>query len=345
MQPGDLTQLATVKEWLNVTGLSISAITNENPAVLTLAARPNTPLVSGFAYSIEGATGIVLPNGDYVITVLSPTTFSIPYDTTANGLYTGGAVVGVTDPMLERLISACSTFVQSWLNRTIAAADYVETRNGTGTGAMALNNIDVISFKSLTVDGIPILPRPPLGAGSSGVYTFNGAPGGYVFNDAAVMISGGIFCRGWQNVVASYAAGFQVTNEAQTVPANPGPYTLTTLAHWSAGDRGVTYANGTAFTKVTAPPTVAGTYSVDGSVYTFSAIDAGASVLLSYGYVPFDVEQATIDMIGDWFKYKDRIGKTSEGIEGQSITFVNAAIPARSLAVLQQYKKVAPVAP
>lgn len=344
MNPGDLTQLDTVKQWLGVTGLAISGITNANPAVLTLAARPNTPLVSGFAYSIEGATGMVLPNGDYVITVLSPTTFSIPYDTTANGLYTGGATVSITDPLLERLISACSTFVQSWLNRTIAAADYTETRNGTGTPSMAFDNFPVLSVASLTLNGIAVPPRPPLGAGSSGVYTFNGAPGGYVFSDDAIMLSGSIFCRGWQNVVVSYAAGYQVSNEAHTVPADPGPYTVTTTAHWSAGDRGVTYATGVPFTKVTAPPTLAGTYSVNGSVYTFSALDAGASVMISYGYVPFDVEQATVDMIGDWFKYRDRIGKTSEGIEGQSITFTNQAIPARSLLVLQQYKKVAPIA-
>jgi hypothetical protein len=65
--------------------------------------------------------------------------------------------------------------------------------------------------------------------------------------------------------------------------------------------------------------------------------------LLSYGFVPFDVEQAAVDMIGDWFRYRDRIGQTSMTIEAQSITFTNTAITARAQGVLNQYKRVAPV--
>ena len=71
--------------------------------------------------------------------------------------------------------------------------------------------------------------------------------------------------------------------------------------------------------------------------------DAGVQVAISYAMVPAELEQACVDMIGDWFRYKDRTGKLSEGIEGQTITFVNTAIPARTQGVLNQYKKVAPV--
>jgi hypothetical protein len=342
MQPGDLTQLATVKQWLGLTGLAVSAITNANPAVLTLQTRPATPLLSGVAYRIEGSTGMVLPAGDYVVTVIDPTNFSIPYDTTANGTYTGGAVVSITDPILSRLITACSRYIQNWLNRTIASATYIETRNGLGTSMMALDNFPVLNVTMVTVDGISIPPRPPLGAALSGSYTFNGTPGGYVFSDIAVMIANGVFCRGYQNVVISYSAGFQVSNEAQTVPADPGPYTLTTIGYWSAGNRGVRYPNGAVLTQVTTP-TVAGEYSVDGSTYTFSAGDAGADVLLSYAYVPPDVEQAAVDTVGDWFKYIDRVGKTSQAIENQSTQFTNIPLPTRAKDVLQQYKKVAPI--
>jgi hypothetical protein len=62
-----------------------------------------------------------------------------------------------------------------------------------------------------------------------------------------------------------------------------------------------------------------------------------------YATTPPDIEQACIDIIGDWFKYRERIGKTSEGIEGQSITFVNQSIPARAMGVILAYKRVSPV--
>ncbi len=62
-----------------------------------------------------------------------------------------------------------------------------------------------------------------------------------------------------------------------------------------------------------------------------------------YATTPPDIEQACIDLIGDWFKYRDRIGKASEGIEGQTISFLNPAISARALGVMQTYKRVYPV--
>ena len=266
----NLTTLANVKGWLGLTGLAIASISQANPAVVTLQTRPATPLLSGFSYEIDGITGMSqLAAGAYQITVLTPTTFSIPVDSSAFSAYTGGGVVGVTDTLLSRLITACSAFIESWLNRTIAQANYTETRNGTGGAQMILDNYPVTAVSAVTVDGIAVPVRPPLGAGSSGVYTFNGSPGGYVFDDQSVMISGGCFPRGFQNVVISYTAGYAST--------------------------------------------------------------------------PADIEQSCIDMIGDWFRYIDRIGKTSQAIEGQSTQFVNVAIPSRALGILNQYRKVVPI--
>lgn len=62
-----------------------------------------------------------------------------------------------------------------------------------------------------------------------------------------------------------------------------------------------------------------------------------------YATAPYDLEQAVIHIVGEWFKYRDRIGKTSEGIEGQAIMFTQAQIPPRALAVLSTYKQVAPI--
>lgn len=83
--------------------------------------------------------------------------------------------------------------------------------------------------------------------------------------------------------------GFQVTypnatSTNATVPA-VGPYTITASSVATYADGGVTYGTtstpGTAFTLVTGVPTAAGTYSVAGGVYTFSAADAGQAVAIS----------------------------------------------------------------
>jgi hypothetical protein len=62
-----------------------------------------------------------------------------------------------------------------------------------------------------------------------------------------------------------------------------------------------------------------------------------------FATTPPDLEQACIDIIGDWFKYRDRIGKSSESIEGQSISFANQQIPVRTMGVILAYKRVSPV--
>lgn len=160
----------------------------------------------------------------------------------------------VSDEMLQRLITACSTFMQSWMNKTVRLVDYVETRNGIGGTRLLLRNSPVASVASLSIDGQAIAARA--------------APGGYgyTFDDISVMVYGTCFTIGQQNVTIAYRAG--------------------------------------------------------------------------YASVPADLEQACLDTIGDWFKYRDRIGKTSEAIEGQSISFTNASLPARAKDVMMQYRSV-----
>lgn len=73
-----------------------------------------------------------------------------------------------------------------------------------------------------------------------------------------------------------------VPNEADTIPATPGPYTVTVAgsATWTK-DLGVKYTNGQPFVKVASGPT-AGEYSVAAGVYTFAAADQAKAVLISY---------------------------------------------------------------
>ena len=110
------------------------------------------------------------------------------------------------DALLTALVSNVSTFVQSWLNRTIAQTGYSEVRNGQDMPLMVTMNYPIVGISSLTVDGIVIPPRGPLGPG-----TFAN-PGGYTNDQTAIYLSGCYrFTRGFQNVAIDYVAGFATT--------------------------------------------------------------------------------------------------------------------------------------
>lgn len=92
------------------------------------------------------------------------------------------------DTLLERLITACSSFIQNWINRTIASQEYTETRNGNGGRSLSFLNYPVTSVSSVLVDGREI--------------------SGYVFSPTQLMLNGSCFTRGFQNVSITYMAGF-----------------------------------------------------------------------------------------------------------------------------------------
>ena len=168
------------------------------------------------------------------------------------------------DSLLQRLLSAASNLMQTWMSRNIALTTYSETRNGLGSPVMSLLNTPVTNVSSVYVNGVSVSPRPPLNQ-----TTGSGLGYGFTFDDARVMLSGLTFCRGMQNVTINYTAGYATT--------------------------------------------------------------------------PFDIEQAAIQLTAEWFKYKDRIGKVSEGIEGQPITFSVKDIPPGVLMVLQTYRRSTPI--
>jgi hypothetical protein len=72
-----------------------------------------------------------------------------------------------------------------------------------------------------------------------------------------------------------------VDSEAATIPATPGPYTVTVTgsATWTE-DLGVRYADGSGYLQ--AGSVAAGKYTVAAGVYTFAAADQGKAVLISY---------------------------------------------------------------
>ena len=83
-----------------------------------------------------------------------------------------------------------------------------------------------------------------------------------------------------------------------------------------ASDAGVTYANGTALAAVAGirPPD---SIMYRAGAYTFAAADAGAGVLISYGFIPAAINNACIEWVAERYRYRTRIGQSAQTVQGQ----------------------------
>jgi hypothetical protein len=120
-------------------------------------------------------------------------------------LQTGQSAFPPTDDvLLTRLITAASQYIQTWLNRRIAVADYLEVRDGTGGQRLQFGCFPVCAVLSLTIDGIAIPPAPPPSPST-------GLTAGYLFSSTELAVRGYFFTRRVQNVAFSYTAGYMTT--------------------------------------------------------------------------------------------------------------------------------------
>ena len=118
-------------------------------------------------------------------------------------LQTGQAAFPATDDaLLTRLVSAASQYIQTWLGRQIASADFLEVRDGTGGHRLQFACFPVTAVLSLTIDGQAV----PAAA------SFNAA--GYQFSSTQLSVRGYRFNRRAQNVVIAYTAGYSTTPPA-----------------------------------------------------------------------------------------------------------------------------------
>ena len=242
------------------------------------------------------------------------------------------------------LIAQVSRQILSKIQRPrILPSTFTETRDGDGGRRMLLLNYPVLAVSSVIIDGIPI---PAAAANASGVSPGSGWLLEAVSTDppgrpAGLSMRGYEFRRGWQNVTATYTAGYQVSGEAWTVPSS-SPYQVMVTAPFGAwgNDQGVTFTGGAALTLVTGVPS-AGQYAVSIGVYTFAAADAGKAVSISYGYVPFDLSLAAAQWVAESIAYTGHIGQASKTLGGQeTVSYKISAVPMQVDALIQPYKRV-----
>ena len=54
-----------------------------------------------------------------------------------------------------------------------------------------------------------------------------------------------------------------------------------------------------------------GQYNVSSGVYAFAAADAGAAVLISYGFIPAAINNACIEWVAERYRYRTRVGQSA----------------------------------
>ena len=248
-----------------------------------------------------------------------------------------------SDVLLNRLIKSASAFVTNFLNRDyMDLRSYSEVYDGYGNSFMILRRNPVYSIQSISFSGSVI--NAATGNGINNPYS-----GGWVLepeysplNSQRVNLYGYSFPRGRGTISVQYMSGFVVVDEEQTIPA-ASTYTVTVDEFW-LGDVSVKKASdGTLFTKVTSAPVV-GEYSVSDGIYTFNVADADTEVLMTYSYVPADIVQAATEIVGERYKYMDRIGYLSKSLGGQeTVTFAKSSLAEHVRESLIPYKNVAPI--
>jgi hypothetical protein len=249
-----------------------------------------------------------------------------------------------TDDVLRRLILRASQKVYSFTGRSTFAPHLItETHDGYFRDSIMLREYPVLSIGSLMINGVPV-PQSPT-AQQSGFLTeiWNGYPPGHA---QTVDLFGYSTGYGSQAVLVSYYAGYQITREAQTIPSGPGPFAISVDAPFGSwiSDGGIVRADtGAALTRVTGAPSAGQYRLVDTALgdYAFSSSDAGTNILVTYGFVPGDVEQAVLEFVGDRDNYRRRIGIKERSVGGQGLTAYDDNAPSQTvLDLLQPYRRV-----
>lgn len=258
-----------------------------------------------------------------------------------------------SDSVLSTLVTRASRQILTYLRRGIVQPHTIdEIRDGTGGSTLVLKQWPVVSVSSVTVGPLIVPQAPALSANPSSAnacgagWTYDAWDGVPPGRPHVLSLNGYTFGERYpgaqnnQNILVVYRAGYQVTNESQTVSGG----TLTAEAPYGAWvySISVTYADGTPFEQVYGPPGV-GQFQlgVTPGVYIFNAGDNGFQVLLSYAYIPTDLADACIELVCERFKYSERVGEKSHSLGGnETVSFDNDRFTPLVISMLEPYRNV-----
>ena len=264
-------------------------------------------------------------------------------------------------PIIGTTITRVSRMILSYLDRaTFLPTTITDILNGTGTNALMLKRSPVLSVAQLIVSNQLIPQGQPnqatplawaVGPWTAGWYLepWDGIPPG---RGQLLSLAGGAYFPAVANVTVTYTYGYVVYGETQTVPDDTIYQVVPNQIYGIvAQDNGVTYADGTALTSVASNPSV-GQYvppnpfasTKPTNYYQFAAADANATMLLSYAYIPHEVEGACCEYVAERLSYRTRIGQRSKSVGGAETTSYQITdLPNWVKTALNPYNRVAPL--
>lgn len=245
-----------------------------------------------------------------------------------------GITSNAGDALLAKLVQRESRAAERWCGRSLSGYTVQTKRlNGTGTQSLVLPLQPVLEVAALTV------------AGAAVDYAADGSTPGFSFDDTCLYLAADRFPYIPQSVAVTWTAGWR-ENDTQVIPAGNTPTLTPANGGLAVSVAGVVNAsNQTAFTASAANTPAGGQYyfnAVTGDL-VFNTADAGTVVAMTYGYVPADVEQAVIEMVGLDMKQRDNIGVRSKTLAGESITYEDRGMTASAKSALQTYRQMVPL--
>jgi hypothetical protein len=232
--------------------------------------------------------------------------------------------------IISQLIGSMTALIYNKLNRARTYSQtFVRTFDGVGNMQLVLPDFPVTAIASVQ-QGQAVIPAsvlPPSGSpqpqNTSPWYGYRWVPwSGNLPGDPVVLeFANGFFWTFPQNIKVTYTAGYLIQSEPWLIPATPFQVTVLQPQGIWCRDNGVVYADtGVVLTPVSAitgagqyiPPTDA----LPGQ-YTFGTADAGQNILISYSFIPADLEEACIQMVAERYYYRTRVGEISKSLGGQ----------------------------
>lgn len=248
------------------------------------------------------------------------------------------------DSTLIRLIDAASQFILDWTSRgSFRTQTYTQNFRGNGKQSQLLRYWPVLSITSVGLGGtnVPAASAPVNGLRGSGYFVSDprDAP-------QSVDLVGCSYPYNCQCQIA-YVAGFR-TSQSTIIPEVADGATYAVISPNTGGcwsyDLGVTIDGVDAPLSGTGEPDP-GQYAVDEwGTYSFNVADVGKTAVMSYDYTPWVLSQAAVELIGEWYKRKERIGLLSKTLGGQeTVTFSQKDMNDSVKASLKLYSNVIPL--
>lgn len=264
-----------------------------------------------------------------------------------------------SDTVLQMAVTSVSAQIMAYLERgSFVYREYFDWFDGQGNYVQATDRWPIIDVKQVIIND-QIIPRSPMDASAGDTMAttpgwvlevWDGLPPG---GPQYIELIGYKFWRGRQNVYINYTAGYRTQDEPQVIKATSSTAgsmgQVTSHQHYgiSIATDQILHADTKApYVEVEADP-AAGEYMANENVlggYLFNNADVGNTVLVSYSWCPYAVEQVALEMINEVYQRRQRPGQHSRSLAGQETTTYDlSGLPAYAIDALQPFKSVIPL--